>query len=79
MIQRNASVWESSNIHVSCKLSTIVIRHWMPEKTNTVIVGMSPWSEFITGRGELASIVLIDLNPHSLSVSKSIHPVEIPM
>lgn len=48
------------------QLSTIVILHSLPAKTNMAIVGMSLCSEFITGRGELASIVLIDLDPHSL-------------
>lgn len=46
--------------------STIVILHSPPAKTNMAIVGMSLCSEFITGRVELASIVLMDLDPHSL-------------
>lgn len=63
MIPRNASVWKSSNVHLSC---TIVILHSLPAKTNMAIVGMSLCSEFIIGQGELASIVLMDLDPHSL-------------
>lgn len=61
------------------QLSTIVILRSLPAKTNMVIVGMSLCSEFITGQGERASIVLIDLDPHSLSWIKNIQSVEIPM
>lgn len=48
------------------QLSTIVIPDWLPAKINMPIVGMSLCSEFITGRVELSSIVLMNFNPHSL-------------
>lgn len=48
------------------QLSPIVTLHSLPAKTNMAIVGMSSCSESITGRDELASIVLTDPNPHSL-------------
>lgn len=47
------------------QLSTIVILRSLPAKTNMAIVGMSLCTEFIAGRVRLASIVLVDLDPHS--------------
>lgn len=48
------------------QLSTSVILRSLPATTNTAIVGTSLCSEFIIGQVELASIVLMDLDPHSL-------------
>lgn len=53
------------------QLSAIVILQSLPEKTNMAIVGMSLCSEFITCWVKPASIVLMDLNPHSLPLDSA--------
>lgn len=66
MIQKNASVWESSNIQTELQLSAIVVILLLPAKTNMASIGMSLWSVFITGWGKQVSIVLFDLDPHNV-------------
>lgn len=63
---RNACLWEIFKRSSVTLLSTSVTLHSLPAKTNMSIVGASLCSEFSSGPVELASIVWMNLNPHSL-------------